>query len=161
MVRVVGCSILKVFLCLCWLATGAQAQSSSDIILYASEAPVRVGNWIQVSDSTAAGGERLCNPNSGASKLSSALANPSNYFEMTFTAQAGTPYRLWMRGKAERNYWGNDSVFVQFSGSVTATGSSVYRIGTTSATSVNVEDCSGCDLSNWGWQDNGPITPAP
>jgi endonuclease/exonuclease/phosphatase family metal-dependent hydrolase len=74
---------------------------------------------------------------------------------MSFPAQSGVPYRLWIRGKADNNYWGNDSVHVQFSGSVTASGSSVYRIGTTSSTFVNLEDCSGCDLSGWGWQDNG------
>jgi hypothetical protein len=31
----------------------------------------------------------------------------------------------------------------------------VYRIGTTSATKYTLEDCSGCGLSGWGWQDNG------
>jgi hypothetical protein len=31
----------------------------------------------------------------------------------------------------------------------------VFRIGTTSAAAVNLEECSGCGLSNWGWQDNG------
>ena len=46
-------------------------------------------------------------------------------------------------------------MFVQFSGSVTAEGAPIYRIGTTSATTVNLEDCSGCRLAGWGWQDNG------
>ncbi len=31
----------------------------------------------------------------------------------------------------------------------------IYRIGTTGAADVNLEDCSGCGLSGWGWQDNG------
>ncbi len=31
----------------------------------------------------------------------------------------------------------------------------MWRIGTTSATSVTIEDCSGCGLANWGWNDNG------
>jgi hypothetical protein len=94
-------------------------------------------------------------PNAGAAKVSSPAASPSNYFELTFTAEAGRPYRLWMRGKADGNNWANDSVFVQFSGSVNASGSSIWRIGTTSATDWNLEDCSGCGLSGWGWQDNG------
>jgi hypothetical protein len=38
---------------------------------------------------------------------------------------------------------------------VTQAGAAVYRIGTTSGTTYQVEDCSGCGLSNWGWQDNG------
>ena len=60
-----------------------------------------------------------------------------------------------MRGKAQSDYWGNDSVFVQFSSSVDGSGAARYRIGTTSAYEVNLEDCSGCGLSGWGWQDNG------
>ena len=54
------------------------------------------------------------------------------------------PYKLEMLGKADSNSWANDSVFVQFSGSVTASGGATWRIGTTSATEVNLEDCSGC-----------------
>ena len=46
-------------------------------------------------------------------------------------------------------------MFVQFSGSVTSSGSSTWRIGTTSASEWNLEDCSGCGLSGWKWQDNG------
>jgi len=53
---------------------------------------------------------------------------------MTFNADAGKAYRRWVRAKAERNYYGNDSVAFQFSQSVTSTGAAIYRIGTTSAT---------------------------
>ena len=126
-----------------------------DVVLYASEAPVRKGLWQIESDPAAAGGQRLRHPDRGAPKLQTPLASPSNYFEMTFTAEAGIPYRLWIRGKAQRDYWGNDSVFVQFDGSVTKSGSSQFRIGTTSATTYNLEECSGCGLSAWGWEDNG------
>jgi HKD family nuclease len=126
-----------------------------EVVLYASKAPVKAGAWQIVSDATAAGGARLHNPNAGAAKLAAALADPANYFEMTFTAEAGRPYRLWIRGKAQSNAWANDSVFIQFSNSVTSSGSATWRIGTTSATEVNLEDCSGCGLSGWGWQDNG------
>jgi len=94
-------------------------------------------------------------PDAGAPKLSAPLASPTSYFEMTFNAQAGIPYRLWIRGKAQNDFYGNDSVFVQFSGSVTSSGAATYRIGTTSATDYNLEDCSGCGLQGWGWQDNG------
>src|SRR5207302_2604098 len=85
----------------------------------------------------------------------SALAAPTNYFEVTFQAEAGVAYHLWMRGKAASNSPYNDSVFVQFAGSVDANGQPVYRIGTTSDADWNLEDCSGCGLSGWGWQDNG------
>ena len=74
---------------------------------------------------------------------------------MTFNAEAGKAYRIWIRGKADSNYWGNDSLFIQFNGSVNASGTAIWRIGSTSAAEYNLEDCSGCGLSNWGWQDNG------
>ncbi|MGH9372552.1 MAG: endonuclease/exonuclease/phosphatase family protein, partial [Vicinamibacterales bacterium] len=101
------------------------------------------------------GGAAIRHPDGGAGKITTALASPSNYFELTFNAVAGTPYRLWLHGKADRNYWGNDSVFVQFAGSVSSSGTSRYRIGTTSAAEVNLEECSGCGLRGWQWQDNG------
>jgi hypothetical protein len=65
------------------------------------------------------------------------------------------PYRLWMRGKAIANSYENDSVFVQFSGSVGANGAPTYRIGTTSATAVILEDSTNAAISGWGWADNG------
>jgi hypothetical protein len=129
--------------------------SARDVVLYAADPWVRAGAWSRIADSTAAAGVRLQNPNAGAAKLTTASANPGSYVELTFNVTAGVPYRLWIRGKAASNAWGNDSVFVQFSGSVTSTGSAIYRIGTSSATAVNLEDCAGCGLSGWGWQDNG------
>jgi phosphatidylserine/phosphatidylglycerophosphate/cardiolipin synthase-like enzyme len=128
---------------------------SAEIVLYASKAPLRVGAWQVESDSTAAGGAKIRNPNAGAAKIITASANPASYFELTFHAQAGVGYHLWLRGRADSNSWANDSVFVQFNNSVTSTGTPTYRIGTTSAAEVNLEDCNGCGLANWGWQDNG------
>ena len=128
---------------------------TGDVVLYAAEATTVVGSWGVVSDATAAGGARLQNPNAGAAKVTTAAASPASYFEMTFTAEAGRGYRLWLRGKATSNAWSNDSVHVQFSGSRTAAGAAAYRIGTSSSAEVNIEDCSGCGLSGWGWQDNG------
>ncbi len=129
--------------------------SAQDIVLYASQAPVKVGNWSVVADSSAAGSARLVNTDQGAGKITTARANPTDYVELSFYASAGIPYRLWMRGKSTNNSAYNDSVFVQFSGSVNISGSAVYRIGTTSATEYNLEECSGCTIANWGWQDNG------
>ena len=129
--------------------------SAPDVVLYASQAPVVHGNWRVIADTSAAGGARLQSANLGAAKITTPFATPADYFELTFEAEAGKPYRLWMRGKAEANYYGNDSVFVQFDRSVSASASPVYRIGTTEGTRVILEDCSGCGLSGWGWQDNG------
>jgi hypothetical protein len=33
------------------------------------------------------------------------------------------------------------------------------RIGTSTSVEVNLEDCSGCGNSGWGWEDNGWGTP--
>jgi hypothetical protein len=133
----------------------APTSSPQEVVLYASEAPTRAGNWTVVADSTAAGEARIVMPDSGMAKLNTALANPAHFFEMTFNAQAGVAYRLWIRGKAENDHWGNDSVFVQFSDSVDGSGNPVFRIGTSDGTPINLEDCSGCGLQGWGWQDNG------
>ena len=133
---------------------GLPATSATDITLDASKA-TRAGKWTLASDSSAVGGYKVRHPNGGAAKVSGALASPANYFELSFDAVAGVGYRLWMRGRADADGWDNDSVFVQFSGSVTSSGSSTWRIGTTSATDWNLEDCSGCGLNGWKWQDNG------
>ena len=129
-------------------------EQSSEIVLWTASGKA-AGAWRLVADATAAGGLRMNHPDAGAAKLTSALASPKDYFELTFTAQANTPYRLWIRGKADNNYWGNDSVYVQFTNSLDPNGSAAWRIGTTSATEVVLEDCSGCGISGWGWQDNG------
>jgi endonuclease/exonuclease/phosphatase family metal-dependent hydrolase len=141
-------------------AVSTSASPTEIVIPVASAATVR-GNWTIVGDVTAAGGARLWNPNAGAGKRSSPSASPADYFEVSFNAQAGRAYRLWIRGKAEADYWGNDSVFVQFSGSLNASGSAAYRIGTTSATTVSIEQGDGFGLSNWGWSDNGYDSAGP
>jgi hypothetical protein len=46
-------------------------------------------------------------------------------------------------------------VFVQFTGAKDAAGNPLYEIGTTSALAVNLEECSGCGESGWGWEDDG------
>jgi hypothetical protein len=129
--------------------------AAADVVLYAAQAPVRAGNWQIGADSSAAGGARMQSTNFGAAKVTTASAAPADYFELTFTAEAGRPYRLWIRARAQSDSWANDSVHVQFDRSVNASGTAAYRIGTTASAEVNLEDCSGCGLSGWGWQDNG------
>lgn len=129
--------------------------SSSEVVLYAARATTIAGGWRVVADGTAAGGQLLVHPDAAAARISTALAAPTHYVELTFNAQAGRAYRLWIRGRSERDSWSNDSVHVQFDGTIGANGQPVYRIGTTSATEFNLEACSGCGLSRWGWEDNG------
>lgn len=124
---------------------------SGDIVLYTGDAATRIvgTQWVREADPTAAGGVRLRDKDAGLARPTTALAAPGDYFEITFVAPAGVPYHLWLRGKADANSWGNDSVFVQFSD---VTGS---LIDTTGAAEVNLEDCNGCRVAGWGWQDNG------
>src|ERR1041384_8563110 len=103
--------MLIAILVLLRLATTQAA--STDIVLYASEATTKVGNWSVVADATAAGGARLANADLGGVKLVTPPANPPRYFEMTFNAQSNTAYRLWIRGKAQNDSPYNDSIFVQ------------------------------------------------
>lgn len=129
--------------------------SAGDVVLYAAGAALAGGGWTTVADASAAGGSALLSPNLGAGKIVTAQASPATYAELTFNAEVGRAYRVWLRARAEGNYWGNDSVHLQFSGTVDSAGSPAYRIGTTDSAVVNLEDCSGCGLSGWGWQDNG------
>jgi hypothetical protein len=126
---------------------------ADEIVLYASDAAIKGTRWSFVGDATAAAGRRLQSANAGA-MVATAQSSPASYAELTFDANADTPYRLWIRGKAIANSPNNDSVHVQFTGSVSAARTAVSRIGTQSSTRVNIEDCVGCGLSNWGWQDN-------
>lgn len=127
---------------------------TDEVVLFASSGRLS-GAWRAVADTTAAGGARVSHADQGAAKLATPLAAPINYFDLTFTADAGKPYRLWMRGRADGDAWSNDSVFVQFSDTVDSNGQPLYRIGTTAATTVNLEDDNNAGVSGWGWQDNG------
>ena len=126
-----------------------------DVLLFAGDAGVRKGAWTIVADPTAAGGKRLSHPDAGATRLNAPLAEPKHYFEMTFVADAGTPYRLWLRGRAQDDSLTNDSAFVQFSDSVTSSGMPAFRIGSETGMAFTVEDCNECGVAEWGWQDNG------
>jgi len=143
---------LVLLLCVCLAPRSATA--AGDIVLRAATGTISGSAWTVVADTTAAGGARVANPNASAAKLAAPLAAPASYVELAFDAEAGVPYRLWLRMKAENNSWANDSVYVQFSNSVTSAGTATWRIGTTSATTVTLEDCINCGVSAWGWQDN-------
>jgi phosphatidylserine/phosphatidylglycerophosphate/cardiolipin synthase-like enzyme len=128
--------------------------SDGDVVLYAKNAAITGSKWAAVADATAAGGARISSANLGGATVTTPVAHPADYFELQFTATAGTPYRLWMRGKATSNNGYNDSVWVQFAGAVNGNGTPI-NIGTTNAEWVNLQDCSGATLNGWGWQDNG------
>jgi hypothetical protein len=72
---------------------------------------------------------RLHNDASGIRQVLPPSTRRGSYVELSFHAEAGRPYRLWLRGRADGDRKANDSVFVQFSGCVDSQGSGVYRIG--------------------------------
>ena len=148
---VLGLRVLVFGLVVLAMATSALAKAS-DIVLYASEAGVIKGNWASAMSTGAAGGRSMSSSDLGWATANSPLASPSHYFEMSFDAAAGTPYRVWLRLRASSNSKWNDAVWVQFSDALT-NGSPAYRIGTTSGLMVNLERCSGCGTSGWGWQN--------
>jgi hypothetical protein len=127
--------------------------ATGDIVLYASDATNLHGNWTRVADATAAGGQKMSSADKGWSSPDNALASPADYFEVPFQANAGAKYHVWLRLRAAGDSKYNDSVFVQFSDAVTASGSALFRIGTTTGLDVNLQSCSGCALSSWGWLD--------
>ena len=87
------------------LSTTVPTGSAGEIVLLAKDASTVSGNWAVKSDTTAAGGARLQSTNAGAARVAPALAAPANYFELTFSAEAGRPYHLWLRSRAESNNW--------------------------------------------------------
>jgi phosphatidylserine/phosphatidylglycerophosphate/cardiolipin synthase-like enzyme len=137
------------------VTTPTPTLSAGDIVLYATDASVVAGRWTVVADPSAAGGARLNNGDESGGTIATPLASPADYFELTFNAAAGRAYRLWLRGKAYNNSGYSDSIYAQFSGAVNESGTPMYGIGTSSGAWVNLEDCGGCRVNGWGWQDNG------
>jgi len=126
---------------------------TQEIVLYAGAAGFN-GAWEQRLDSTAADGVALWHPNANAPKLAAPLAAPTHSIALGFVPDPTQEYKLWIRLKAEGNNWANDSVLVQFDGAVDAAGNSIYQASTSSALAVNLEECTGCGESGWGWRDD-------
>ncbi len=124
--------------------------SSDNIIIHASDVLSSNihGNWILSPVADAADGEVLLNPDLGAAKASP-LAKPVDYVDLTFTAQANTPYHLWLRMKATNDSYSNDSVSVQFSDSTDGN-----TINSINAWPVILENGHGAGDAGWGWNDN-------
>jgi phosphatidylserine/phosphatidylglycerophosphate/cardiolipin synthase-like enzyme len=137
--------------------TVTQPPAGDTIVLWtANVSSTRIhGDWAVGAD-TGAGHKSIWNPDRGRAKIAPALTAPANYFEMTFNAQGGRAYHLWLRMRAQQNSLSNDSVHVQFSGTTTSSGAAYARIGTTASAEVVLQNGpSGESPSSWGWTDNG------
>jgi hypothetical protein len=126
---------------------------TTDIVLRATDVGAIAGNWARLPSSSGASQVKMASVDYGWSATDAPLGAPADYFEASFDAPAGA-YRVWlrMRGAADSKF--NESVWVQFSDALDAQGAPLWRIGTASALLVNLEDCGGCGISMWGWQDN-------
>ena len=129
--------------------------ATGDIVLYTSDVTVQQGNWGKVANGSAAGGQKMSSTDRGWSTVSAPLASPADYFEATFSALASTAYHVWVRLRATSDSKLNDSVWLQFSDASNQAGAAAYRIGTLAGLLVNLENCSGCGVAGWGWQDKG------
>jgi hypothetical protein len=135
--------------------TVAAPPPPTDIVIYASDIPPGAlhGSWTTASDPTSPDGVKLVTPDNGFASTSVPLAAPTHYIDVTFTAQAATPYTLWLRIQALNNSKFNDSLWVQFS-DARANGTPIYPIGTTSGLDVNLAtDAAAGSLNGWGWQN--------
>jgi regulation of enolase protein 1 (concanavalin A-like superfamily) len=129
--------------------------AAADIVIYASDVPTsaRHGSWQTAADSTSPNGVKLVTSDTGVSNTDNPLAFPAHYFDVSFSPEAGTPYRIWVRMNALGNSKWNDAVWVQFSGAL-ANGSPVYPLNSTSGLLVNLAtDSSASSLNGWGWEN--------
>ncbi len=139
--------------CVLLLAAARPAAAQSDIVLRASDFTHIHGNWYVANDPTAAGGQYMASVDNGWSSKDAPLAQPADYFEVSFSAPANTPYHVWFRFRAAGDSASNDSFWVQYSDARSSGGAAVYPIGSASALLVNLEACAGCGRSGWGWKD--------
>jgi beta-galactosidase len=132
----------------------AQTASSQDIVIFTSDVPASAvhGSWSVQPDASAAGGIMLATPDNGLSTAAAPMAAPADYIDAVFDAPADVPYRVWLRLRAAGDTKWNDSVWVQFSDALVS-GSPAYALSSTDGLLVNLENCSGCGVAGWGWQD--------
>lgn len=127
--------------------------AAGDVVAYATDATVVRGNWTRTPDGSAAGGQTMAGGDLGWSSVNNPLTNPPDTFELTVNADANTPYHVWVRMRASGDSKWNDSAWLQFSDAVTTSGAAIYPIGSSTGLLLNLEACSGCGVSGWGWVD--------
>jgi hypothetical protein len=127
---------------------------ATEIVLHVDRAAFE-GTWAAVADATAASGVRAHVANLGAPKVLQPIPFPDGLVAVTFVADPTQVYKLWVRLKADGNSWSNDSIWMQFTGATDLNGTPKYEIGSTSGLAINLEECTNCGVSGWGWEDDG------
>jgi glucose/arabinose dehydrogenase len=137
-------------------STASAPPGAADIVIYASDLPAAAlhGSWAPAGDSGSPNGVKLATPDAGTANLNVPLAAPIDYVDVTFNANSGTPYTLWLRLKALNNIKFNDAVWVQFSDARTLNGAPIYAMNSSSGLLVNLAtDSTASSLNSWGWQN--------
>ncbi|HXD74729.1 MAG TPA: hypothetical protein VN628_13370, partial [Vicinamibacterales bacterium] len=127
--------------------------NTDNIVVYASDIPASAlhGVWSSATDATSPSGVKLVTPVHTPNLTGGALASPNDYVDVTFNANAGVPYTLWLRIEGTGNSKNTDSIYVQFSDAL-AGGAPIYPIGTTQALTVNLStDVTASSDKQWGW----------
>jgi hypothetical protein len=129
--------------------------TATNVVIYASDVANTSlhGSWSKATDSASPGSVKLATPDNGVAYPNNPPSPAADYFDVTFSADANTPYTIWLRLKATANSKYNDAVWVQFSDAIVG-GSAVYPLNSTSGLLVNLAtDSSASSLNNWGWQN--------
>jgi len=136
---------------------------AAEIVIYASDIPAGQlhGSWRAISDATSPNGLKLGTPDAAWSTLNSPLAAPTDYIDVTFDAEAGRPYTLWLRMRAINDNKYNDAVWAQFSDAL-VDNAPAYPMNSTSGLLVNLAtDVTAASLVGWGWQNGAYWLPQP
>ena len=123
---------MKVRVCsfvLSLFALSLVSASAQEVVLHSTDVTTIKGTWTRVSDSSAASSQKMSSPDNGWSSTEQPQGSPANYFEASFTAQAWVKYRVWIRARATNDSKWNESVWLQFTDSLNASGGTAYRIG--------------------------------
>jgi regulation of enolase protein 1 (concanavalin A-like superfamily) len=128
----------------------------TDVVIHAHRIPASAlhGAWSAAPDPTSPASIKLVTTNTGFAATNSPAPGPVHYVDVSFDADAGVPYTLWLRLQAQGNSKLNDAVWVQFSDAL-FNGAPIYPINSSSGLLVNLATDSGASsLNGWGWTNS-------
>jgi predicted MPP superfamily phosphohydrolase len=104
-------------------------EQSGDIVLDMARLKTNqiFGSWEKIKDDSLPWKYKMFDSEAKHVVEPYALVNPENYFEKTFQAAAGVPYKVWVL-LSSANLTGHDHVWVQFSDSIDSFGNPIYQI---------------------------------